>query len=140
MSGKETKLANPFSTGGGGHNFENNIQTIFVILMLSGGFVPCLPAFPIKKIKLQGRYEGYQTDDCIVFLEERGGQDKAKLLAQIRHSISITENDDSCAEVIGTAWRDFTNPEIFDAGCDALALITGPLSANDIENVRTILE
>jgi hypothetical protein len=51
MSDEETRLANPFSTGGGGHNFENNVQTTFAILMLSGGFVPCLPPFPIKKIK-----------------------------------------------------------------------------------------
>ena len=140
MSGNEPKLANPFSTGGGGYNFENNVQTIFVILMLSGGFVPCLPAFPIKKIKLQGRYEGYKTDDCIVFLQERSGQGKPKLLAQIRHSISVSEKDDSFAEVIQAAWHDFANPEIFDPRCDALALITAPLSASDIENVRTILE
>src|SRR6266446_8948959 len=93
MSGNEPKLANPFSTGGGGYNFENNVQTIFVILMLSGGFAPCLPAFPIKKIKLQGRYEGYETDDCILFLEQRGGSEKPKLLAQIKHRIRIAEND-----------------------------------------------
>jgi hypothetical protein len=140
MSGEETKLSNPFSTGGGGFNFENNIQTMFVILMLSGGIAPCLPAFPIKKIKLQGRYEGYETDDCVIFLEQRGGNEKPKLLAQIKHRIRIAENDKIFREVMYAAWRDFKNPAIFDPRCDALALITGPLSTSDTENVRSILE
>lgn len=140
MSGEETKLSNPFSTGGGGYNFENNIQTMFVILMLSGGVAPCLPAIPIKKIKLQGRYEGYETDDCIVFLEQRVGDEKPKLLAQIRHKIRIAEKDKMFRDVICAAWRDFKNPAIFDPHCDVLALITGPLSTSDTENVRTILE
>jgi hypothetical protein len=108
--------------------------------MLTGGFAPCLPSLPIKKIKLQGRYDGYETDDCIVFLEERTGRDGPKLLAQIKHALSITEGDDTFAEVIAAAWRDFKNPRVFDARCDALALITGPLSAADIENARVILE
>ena len=108
--------------------------------MLTGGFAPCLPLLPIKKIKLQGRYDGYETDDCIVFLEERTGGEGPKLLAQIKHTLSITEGDDVFAEVIAAAWRDFKNPKIFDARCDALALITGPLSATDIENARVILE
>jgi hypothetical protein len=140
MSVEKANLASPFSTGGGGYNFENNVQTAFVVLMVSGGFVPCLPALPIKKIKLQGRYDGYETDDCIVFLEQRGGGEKAKLLAQIKHSVSITENDEVFADVIRAAWRDFTNPRIFDRRCDVIALITGPLSATDVENVRTILD
>ena len=113
---------------------------MFVILMLSGGFAPCLPAFPIKKIKLQGRYEGYETDDCILFLEQRGGGEKPKLLAQIKHRIRVAKNDKTFEEVMRAAWRDFKNPAIFDPRCDALALITGPLSASDTENVRFILD
>ena len=59
--------------------------------MLTGGVVPCLRPWPIKKIKLQGKYAGYNTDDFIAFVEERTGEQKAKLLAQIKHSVAITE-------------------------------------------------
>jgi hypothetical protein len=69
MSNGATQLSNPFSTGGGGHNFENNVQSAFVVLMLSGGVVPCLPPLPIRQIILQGKYAGYDTDDFIVFAE-----------------------------------------------------------------------
>jgi hypothetical protein len=108
--------------------------------MLTGGLAPCLPPWPIKRIKLQGRYAGYNTDDFIAFVEDGSGGNKAKLLAQVKHAISITENDKMFGEVIQAAWQDFVNPAIFDPKCDAIALISGPLSAHDIEHARTILE
>ena len=140
MSDEVTQLSNPFSTGGGGPHFENQVQAAFVVLMLTGGVVPCLRPWPIKKVKLQGKYEGYNTDDFIVFVEDRNGDQKAKLLAQIKHSVGITENDPNFSKVIQAAWNDFQNPEIFDQRTDVIALITGPLSAYDIENARVILE
>jgi hypothetical protein len=63
------QLSNSFSTGGGGTRFEANIQAAFVTLMLSGGYAPCLPTWPIVKLKLQGAVDGYATDDLIVFIE-----------------------------------------------------------------------
>src|SRR5438270_1541415 len=104
-------LSNPFSTGGGGSNFENSVQGLFAVLMLTGGFAPCLPPLPIKKIKLQGKYADYETDDCIIFLQDRSGGDGPKLLVQIKHTITISENDDLFAEVVAAAWRDFKNPK-----------------------------
>lgn len=134
------EVSNPFSTGGGGHNFENHVQAAFVVLMLSGGVAPCLRPWPIKKIKLQGRYAGFNTDDFVAFVEEPIGERRAKLLAQIKHSLSITENDPVFTEVMQAAWRDFQDPELFDRQYDAIALITGPLSAKDTDNARTVLE
>jgi len=72
MSNMGKKISNPFSTGGGGINFEIRVQASFVVLMLTGGFVPCFSDCVIKKIKLQGRYSGYDTDDLIVFTEKQG--------------------------------------------------------------------
>ena len=70
MSKLDKQLSNPFSTGGGGPHFEAHIQAMFVTLMLTGGFAPCLPTWPIKKIKLQRKIDGYDTDDLVVFLED----------------------------------------------------------------------
>jgi len=132
--------SNPFSTGGGGTIFETRVQAAFVVLMLTGQIAPCLPPWPITKIKLQGRYAGFNTDDFIVFAKDIQTEKEAKLLAQIKHSISITEGNDVFGEVIQAAWNDFRNPDIFTAGNDVFALITGPLSATDINNTRTLLE
>jgi hypothetical protein len=108
--------------------------------MLTGGVVPCIEALPVKKIKLQGKYDGYQTDDFIVFVEDENSGRKAKLLAQIKHAVSITEADRTFGEVIQPAWADFQNADLFNEKNDAIALITGPLSTNDVDNVRPILE
>ncbi|MBE9102622.1 hypothetical protein [Vacuolonema iberomarrocanum] len=131
--------SNPFSTGGGGANFETRVQAAFTVLMLSGRLAPCLPPFPITKIKLQGRYAGFNTDDFIVFAKQSETEEEARLLAQIKHDVSITAGDTTFAEVIQSTWNDF-NGESFNPNTDVLALITGPLSATDINNVRPILE
>jgi hypothetical protein len=131
--------SNPYSTGGGGVNFETRVQAAFTVLMLTGRIAPCLPPFPITKIKLQGHYAGFNTDDFIVFSKQPETEKVVKLLAQIKHAISITAGDTTFAEVIQSTWNDF-NDENFDSSVDALALITGPLSATDIDDVRPILE
>jgi hypothetical protein len=126
-------LTNPFSSGGGGNNFENSVQALFTVLLLTGGFAPCLSPVPIKRIILQGKYAGYETDDCVICLEGRSAREEPKLLTQIKHKVSITEKDSVFADAVGAAWRDFNNGTLFVRDRDALALITGPLSATDID-------
>ena len=133
-------LSNAFSTGGGGFNFETHVQAAYVVLMMTGGFAPCLRSWPITKIKLQGRYAGYHTDDFIAFTTEPNGGREAKILAQIKHVATITESDSSFEKVIRAAWSDFNNSKLFDKDKDVFALITGPLSDVDTENTRTILD
>lgn len=135
-----TNQSNPFSLGGGGVNFETRVQAAYTVLMLTGGVVPCLPAWPIQKIKLQGKDVGFNTDDFIAFVQNPETKEVAKLLAQIKHEVSITENDAVFSDVIVAAWHDFNTPSVFTEGIDAFALITGPLSAMDINHVRPILE
>lgn len=140
MCNAKKQQSNPFSTGGGGGSFETRIQAAFIVLMLTGKISPCLPAWPIVKLKLQGHYAGYSIDDFIAFVQCPHNDNEAKLLAQIKHSISITEGDTVFGEVIQAAWHDFNNSSIFTVGIDSLALITGPLSATDIQNTRIVLE
>ncbi|MBC6424160.1 MAG: hypothetical protein GDA38_23710 [Hormoscilla sp. SP12CHS1] len=140
MSKDIKQLSNPFSTGGGGPHFEAHVQATFVALMLTGGYAPCLPCWPIKKIRLQGKSAGYNTDDVIVFVENPGTGEQSKLLGQIKRSINITKNDETFGEVIKAAWDDFNNPEVFIKGRDRFALITGPLNVTDTKDTRTVLE
>lgn len=137
--GKTKKLSNPFSTGGGGGHFEAHVQASFVALMLTGGHAPCLPCWPIVEVKLQGKIDGYDTDDLIVFVESPSNKERRKLLGQVKHSISITQGSSLFGEVLQAAWNDFNNPEVFNRGKDIIALITGPLSATDAHNVQWLL-
>jgi hypothetical protein len=108
--------------------------------MLTGRVSPCLPPWPITRIKLQGAYAGFDTDDFIVYTRDSRSQGEAKLLAQIKHEITISERDETFVEVIQAAWNDFNDPNVFTVGADAIALITGPLSTTDINHVRPLLE
>lgn len=134
------QLAPPFATGGGGDNFQFQVQACFVALMLSGGYAPCLACRPIQKIKLQGRHADFETDDMIVFTANDDGTEEKRLICQIKHRIQLTEGDPTFRDVIRAAWKDFNNARVFTKGKDAIALITGPLSETDIHDVRAILE
>lgn len=134
------QLSNPISTGSGGARFEANIQATFVTLMLSGGYSPCLPSWPIVEIKLQAKVAGYNTDDLIVFVENPVNNERRRLLGQVKNSIAITAKSKLFSEVIQAAWNDFNNPDVFTKGKDVIALITGPINATDTDGVNGLLE
>ncbi|RWX46269.1 hypothetical protein H206_00763 [Candidatus Electrothrix aarhusensis] len=138
MPGKEKKQSNPTSEGGLGTIFETRVQAAFVVLMLSGRVAPCLPPFPIIKLKLQGSYAGFETDDFIAFTKL--GEKEAKLLAQIKHDVSITKGNRNFVKTVHRAWNDFKNKSLFNPLKDSFALITGPLDSDDINHVRPVLE
>jgi hypothetical protein len=139
MSKQIKQLSSSFSTGGAGNNFETDVQSAFITLMLVDGFIPCMPSWPIKKIKLQGKYAGYNTDDLIIFIESCEGKNERKLLCQIKRSITVGKNKDF-REVIQAAWVDFNNTNLFTEGKDSIALITGMLSDTDIKHVRPLFD
>jgi energy-coupling factor transporter ATP-binding protein EcfA2 len=136
MTNKEKNLINPASSGSLGAFFETRVQAAFVVFMLTSRISPCLPQWPIQKIKLQGRYAGFNIDDFIVFTKDESTGQEAKLLAQIKRSITITEENDTFKEVIQAAWTDFNNPDIFNKDADVFALITVVSDTN----LRTILD
>jgi len=136
-----TEISNPFSSGGGGVNFETRIQALFTVILLASGSVPCLPpGWLLTKIKLQGRHVGYQTDDFIAYVNEPNGTRQAKLLGQIKHTVKFTANDPIFKEVIAAAWTDFNDANLYKDGLDSIALLTGPLSASDTHDVRSLLD
>lgn len=138
MSSKK-QLSNPFSTGGGGHHFEAHVQAAFVALMLTRGYAPCLPCWPIVGVKLQGKIDGCETDDLIVSIENPANAERRKLLGQVKHSVTVTQGGKVFGEVIQAAWNDFNNPKVFTKRKDVIALITGPLNATDQQNVPWLL-
>jgi hypothetical protein len=133
------QLSNPYSTGGGGFHFEAHIQASFVTLMLTGGYAPCLPSWPIKEIKLQGKIDGFDTDDLIIIIENLETQEQRKIIGQVKHTICFTKGDKNLSEFIVGAWNDFNKPNIFSKGKDIIALFTGPISATDSINLQWLL-
>jgi hypothetical protein len=139
MSIKTKNQSNPFSTGGGGVNFETRVQAAFTTVMLTKSCVPCMDAeMRAYEIKFQSKYDGADTDDFVLNAVDHNGC-VATLYAQIKHEITITENNAMFAEVIKSGWSDFSKPN-FNVENDVIALITGPLPKTDINNMLPILE
>ena len=138
MTGNRKQLSNAFSTGGGGPHFEAHVQASYVTLMLTGGFAPCLPCWPVKEIKLQGKVDGYDTDDLIVFVQAPNGSEIRKLLGQVKHGLQIGDNERFRA-VIQAAWDDYCNPRVFCKGKDVIAAISDGLSTAELAAVHSVL-
>jgi hypothetical protein len=135
-----SQISSPFASGGGGTNFEIQVQAAFAALMLADGFAPCLPCRPIQKLQLQGRRLGFRTDDLVVFTGTHDGPDAARLLVQVKHGVKLTKCDQRFGDAIKAAWLDFVNPAVFRQGIDKIALVSGPLSATDIEDAVRLPE
>ena len=137
---KSKQLSNSFSTGSGGSHFEAHVQAYFVVLMLTDGYAPGLPCWPIMKIRLQGKIDGFETDDIVVFVEDPNSREQRRLLGQIKHSIAIKKSDSSLKKAIQAAWTDFQNPKVFKRKKNIIMLITGPLSGTDKRSVKWLLD
>jgi hypothetical protein len=106
--------------------------------MLTGGFAPCLPCWPINEIKLQGKVDGFDTDDLIVFIRAPNGGETRKLLGQVKHGLQIGDNERFRA-VIQAAWDDYRNPGVFTKGKDIIAAISDGLSTAELAAVQSVL-
>ena len=138
MTSKRKQLSNAFSTGGGGPHFEAHVQASYVTLMLTGGFAPCLPCWPINEIKLQGKVDGFDTDDLIVFVQAPNGGEIRKLLGQVKHGLQIGDNE-RFRVVIQAAWDDYCDPRVFTKGKDIIAAISDGLSTAELAAVQSVL-
>jgi hypothetical protein len=114
------KLSNPFSTGGGGVHFENCVQAAFVTLMITGGYTPCFPSKPIVEVNLQGKIDGYATDDLIVTTATPEGKETQKMLVQIKHSIAFTKSEESVhLNIFSTRVWNLRNTESSVSACQS---------------------
>lgn len=127
-----SKISNAFSTGGGGVNFEQQIQAMFLLSLLIDGFCPAMNE-RTKKVCFQAKHLGYDVDDLVVFTYRN--QSEGKMLCQIKHSITATEKDKTFQEVICAAWNDF-NKEYFNKDYDRIALVTAQISNKAQQSLR----
>ena len=131
-----SKISAPFSTGNGGGNFEQQIQAMFLLLLLIDGFCPVMNE-KIKRVCFQAKHLGYDVDDIAVFTyrNNTGG----KLLCQIKHSVEATEKDNTFREVICAAWSDFCK-DYFDQDNDKIALMTAKTHSDKQQALRCLHE
>ena len=125
-------LSNPFSTGGGGVDFEHRVQATFLLALLVKGFSPLLD-LPVTSLDFQAKRLDKDIDDIVVTASAESRS--AKLLCQIKHGITLGDNS-TFKEVIAAAWSDF-NKETFDPNADKIVLISSSVpNANSLRFIH----
>ena len=119
-------LSNPFSTGGGGVDFEHRVQATFLLALLAEGFSPLLNT-PITAVKFQVKRLNIDIDDIVV--ESTSKIHSSKLRCQIKHGVKLTANE-TFKEIIASAWSDYNKYE-FDKQNDKVVLISGKVANAD---------
>lgn len=133
MNDNISRISNSFSTGGGGNNFENRIQALFLLSLLVEGYCPVMN-LTTKGICFQAKNYGFAIDDLVVYTESNG--QKGKLLCQAKHSIkSVGSRNIVFRSVVKSAWSDFVSSQ-FDKDNDFIALATAQISVDSLSALR----
>jgi len=127
-----SRISNAFTTGGGGVNFEQQIQAMFLLSLLVDGFCPAMNE-STKRVCFQAKHLGYDVDDLVVFTFRN--RNEGKMLCQVKHSITATSKNRTFQEVISAAWSDF-NKDTFDKENDQIALVTAQISNSALRSLR----
>lgn len=126
-----------FQKGGGGTNFEQNVQTAFLVTMLVGGDVPCVQSSRISEIALQVTNRGCETDDFLVVTKSEDGEHR--ILIQVKHEIAFSVKNELCKEVFSAFWKDFTNTSVFNKEKDKLVVVKSGLTKSERNHIKPIL-
>ncbi len=129
--------ASVFSTGGGGTNFEQFVQTAFLTTLIVRGNSPCIPNNQIEEIAFQTRRMGYETDD--LFVKAKSQAAEHRLIIQIKHDISFTLQNAIFTGVIAAFWKDFSNPKLFDTVNDKIIIVKNGLTKGERNHVKSLL-
>ncbi|MBI4766184.1 MAG: hypothetical protein HY787_16555 [Deltaproteobacteria bacterium] len=129
---KQSKVASPFSTGGGGTRFEWLVATSYLVNLLRGEGARGLPSTgTVVEVRLQQAAQGYPVDDVIIVAAR--GTRQSKLALQIKHALNFTANSLFC-EIMGTCWRHYT-AATFNRQGDYFGIAIG--EGSNILKVRT---
>lgn len=130
--------ASVFQTGGGGFNYENYVQSSFLLQMMINGVIPSFPNGKIIEIGFQNKNKGYQTDDLFLKIEENNIS--KRVISQIKYNIPISSKNEVFLEVIKAFWDDFNNTSHFTKQNDKMFLIKSSLTNNDKNHIAYLCQ
>lgn len=115
--------ASPYSTGGGGHDFERGVAAYYLAALLSGASSRGIPEGAIvQDVSLQTSYADNLLDDLTIVADVAAGPITVHM--QVKHDIAFTRGDPTFDEVLRDCWTTFTS-ESFNFDLDRMALVVG---------------
>ena len=125
-----------FQKAGGGTNFEQSVQTAFLITLIIRGNVPCVASSELTEVAFQVTNRGYQTDDLLAIAKSAFAEHR--LLIQVKHDISFTGENKIFKEVISAFWKDYNNSSIFDKTRDKLIVVKNGLTKDERNHLKSL--
>lgn len=128
----QQRVSSPVSTGGAGVYFEQHVQAYWLAQLLVRSIPPILTDRSVSEVYFQTEHLGFNTDDFLVVCE-REGDAPAKLIGQVKRSLTISAADDECQKAVGDFWKDFKKADPFNPQYDRFVLVT-------LRGTNTLLE
>ena len=124
MVGKGT--ASPFSTGGGGYEYERRVAATYLAAMICGEDAPGADG-TVTEVKFQQRGAGHLLDDLVV-VSDKGGR-TSRLSLQVKHGLRVGASSEFRG-VIVDCWRMFAGSEgaVFDRSADRLGIVVNRIA------------
>ena len=129
---QHNRQSSPVATGGGGHTFEHKVQTSLLAYLLVRAQVPFTHCAWAEELGLQTEHLGYSTDDArLVALDDKGVSHRQ--LWAIKRTLKFTKSDADFQQVVGDAWDDFCNSELFERTTDVIVFATSKLAVTYVK-------
>lgn len=130
---KNPRISNPYSTGGGGYDFEYLVGTYYLISMLKKSIPLGLEEGYIEKVKFQAKYDGHFLDDIVLICSNN-----CSLSIQVRRKVKFTERDTEFETLLIDCYRNFNNDN-FNPDKDRNCIVVG-IYHHHIQNLRQLHE
>lgn len=130
-------MSSPYSTGGGGTQFETRVVAYYAAAVLAESAARALPGLQAKQVLTQRGDFGEPLDDVIVSGISDDGR-TTKLSLQVKSSLRFTEADSEWVAVLGQAWATFTNDE-FDTDLHRLGVVISSYHARADKYYQSVL-
>lgn len=132
------RLSNPASTGGAGVTYEQRVQAVYVLAMLSGGAVELARHERVIELRFQAGVHGYKTDDLVCTLQDDTGASR-KALLQVKRDVRAVASDANFGDALIAAWLDFHNPVCLTRDRDRVYLVYETTSGNSLEALKHLM-
>lgn len=132
-------VANPESSGGKGPDFERRVAAQLVCSALTGMSVEPLGC-PISKIWFQAGHLHCSVEDIVCEAESSDQKRGSRCYWSVKSALRLIASDPEFREFCQRAWKDFSNPVVFDKRLDWIGLATSIVGAPQIVSLARLTQ
>ena len=111
----------PYSTGGGGDEYERMVGATYLVAMVCGDAAPGVDG-TVTEVRFQQRNAGHLLDDLVVVSNKGGSTHRLSL--QVRHGLRVGSSSEF-RDIMAKCWKMFAGGEgvPFDRSADRLGIV-----------------